>query len=258
MRRLVQKRTLRWSEGVCVIEGPDLLEAALDSQCEFEGVYVDEAHATSDSLRALLARCDKAGVRVFNLAPGVLERVADAQNPQPVLAAIRFEPTRLSDFVLRGLVVVLNDVRDPGNAGTVIRTADAAGASAVIICGHSVDPYNPKTLRASAGSIFHIPVISCTDFAEVAAWFSDVAGSSYATVVRDGTDYRKVDLSGTAMIVVGNEAEGLSELTISHCDESISIPMQGRSESLNVSIATAVVLFEAKSQRDRRAAPPST
>jgi TrmH family RNA methyltransferase len=258
LRRLVQKRSLRWSEGVCVLEGPDLIVAALDAQCEFEGVYVDVAHVADDSLREILARCDVAGVRIFTLAPGVLERIADAQNPQPILAAIRFIPHELSELANGGLLVVLNDVRDPGNAGTVIRTADAAGAAGVIICGQSVDPYNPKTLRASAGSIFHVPVVSSVDFAHVAMWFLQVSGVSFATVVRGGADYRTVNLAGTAMIVVGNEADGLDENTIAQCDQRISIPMDGHNESLNVSIAAAIVLFEAKSQRDRRISAPAT
>lgn len=243
---------------MCVLEGPDLIDAALSAGCEFEGVYVDAAHASSDSLRSLLARCDECGVRIFTLAPGVLERVADAQNPQPILAAIRFAPRTLDDVTARGLVVVLHDVRDPGNAGTVIRTADAAGAAAVVISGHSVDPYNPKTLRASAGSIFHLPVVCADELAHVTTWFGSLPGPSYASVVRGGADYRTVDLSERALLVVGNEATGLDRDCVALCDHTVSIPMDGRNESLNVSIAAALMLFEAKTQRDRRISTATT
>jgi TrmH family RNA methyltransferase len=251
LRRLVQKRSLRWSEAVCVLEGPDLIDAALENAVEFEGIYVDVAHSGDPALAELFAKASTRGVRVFDLAPGVLEKVADAQSPQPVLAAVRFVAPQLEELEARGLIVVLHDVRDPGNAGTVIRTADAAGAAAVILSGQSVDPYNPKTLRATAGSIFHLPVVRTSNLSDATTWFRQNSLRSYAAVVRGGTDYRDVDLSESAMIVVGSEAEGLSADAAALADETISIPMAGRNESLNVSIATAVMLFEAKSQRER-------
>jgi TrmH family RNA methyltransferase len=252
LRRLAQKRALRWSEGVCVLEGPDLVEAALAAGCEFEGVYLDGGRATEPALAQLASRADDLGVRVFTLQPGVLERVADAQTPQPVLGAVRFIPRELSELVPRGLTVVLHDVRDPGNAGAVIRTADAAGAAAVVLSGHSVDPYNPKTLRATAGSIFHLPVVVASDLGAVTGWFAAGGGRSYATVVRGGTDYRRAELSGDVLVVVGNEGEGLDAAAVACCDESLSIPMAGANESLNVAVAAGVVVFEALAQRRER------
>ncbi len=257
LRRLVQKRSLRWSEGVCVLEGPDLIRAALATGQEFEGVYVDLARATDDDLVNLAADARSRGVRVVDLDVGVLQRIADAQSPQGVLAAIRFVPRALPDVSARGITVVLHDVRDPGNAGTIIRTADAAGATAVIISGHSVDPYNPKTLRATAGSIFHLPVVVASTLEEVTHWAKHAGAVTMATVVRDGTSYRDLDLGGDVVVVFGNEGDGLSEDDIANCDERLSIPMAGRNESLNVSVAAGVVLFAALSQRSVPATEPS-
>jgi TrmH family RNA methyltransferase len=255
LRRLVQKRSLRWSEGVCVLEGPDLVEAALESGVEFEAVYVDAAVLETAPVHALTDKAVAAGVRVFALAEGVVEKIADAQTPQPVLAAVRFERHAVGSIPTTGTAVVLHDLRDPGNVGTIIRSADAAGVSAVVLTGQSVDPFNPKTLRASAGSIFHLPV-AVASFEETAAHFGGAA-QLLATVVRGGRSFREVDFTLTSVIVIGNEAEGLDAATIERCDQSISIPMDGRSESLNAGVAASLIVFEALWQRRDAGGTPS-
>ena len=252
----MQKRSLRWSEGVCVIEGPDLVDAALASQSEFEAIYVDAAALEREPVVALLARANTAGVRVFALGPGVLAKVTDSQTPQPVMAAVRMTVTPVAALEASGTVLVLHDVRDPGNAGTIIRSADAAGVTAVVFTGQSVDPFNPKTLRASAGSIFHLPV-AVGSLAETLAHFANAGARSYATVVRGGVDHRKVDFTTASVVVIGNEADGLDPAAVEACDERVSIPMAGRSESLNAGVAASLIVFESLWQRQNTTAPPS-
>jgi RNA methyltransferase, TrmH family len=257
LRRLVQKRSLRWSEGVCVIEGPDLVESALESGAPFEAIYVDADEASSPALVALTTRANELGVRIFALENGVLAKVADAQTPQPVLAAVRFASKDVNSIDGRGLILVVHDLKDPGNAGTIIRSADAAGASAVIFTGQSVDPYNPKTLRATAGSIFHLDVCVATLDATL-AHFSSVGAQTLATIVRGGASHRHVNFAMATVVVIGNESEGLSEDVIAKCDRAISIPMAGRSESLNAGVAASLIAFEALWQRDYANSPPPT
>jgi TrmH family RNA methyltransferase len=240
---------------VCVLEGPDLVDAALESGAEFEALYVDAAALEGPGPRRLVDKANKHGVRVFALAEGVVERVADAQTPQPVLAAVRFEATRVDTIPKVGLTLVLHDLKDPGNVGTIIRSADAAGATAVVLTGQSVDPFNPKTLRASAGSIFHLPVVVAT-FDDTLAHFGDDA-PVFATVIHGGTNYRAVDFTRASVVVIGNEADGLDAVTIARCSSTISIPMGGRSESLNAGVAASLIAFEALGQnRDAAASPP--
>ncbi len=237
---------------MCVLEGPDLVEAALESGVEFEAVYVDAAAGAS--LQRLIQKADDLGVRVFALAEGVLEKVADAQTPQPVLAAVRFEQRRVDSIPKSGLTLVLHDLRDPGNVGTIIRSADAAGATAVVLTGQSVDPFNPKTLRASAGSIFHLPVVVAS-IDDTLDYFGDA--QLLATVVRGGKNHREVDFNVATVVVIGNEADGLDDETIARCGKSISIPMDGRSESLNAGVAASLIAFEALWQRrDAAGTPP--
>lgn len=255
LRRLVQKRSLRWSEGVCVLEGPDLINAALAAGVEFEALYVDGSATSIDAVAETARIAQASGVRVFSLAAGVLEKIADAQNPQPLLGAVRFPVTHVTDLAVEGLVVILHDVRDPGNAGTIIRSADAGGASAVVFTGQSVDPFNPKTLRATAGSIFHLPV-AVGSLEESLDHFKRGGAQTLATVVRGARSHRDVDFSGPTVVVIGNEANGLDDQSIALCDSTITIPMAGRSESLNAATAASLVVFEALYQREDAKSPP--
>jgi RNA methyltransferase, TrmH family len=146
-------------------------------------------------------------------------------------------------------VVVCVDVRDPGNAGTMIRTADAAGVDAVVCCDGTVDPTNPKTVRASAGSIFHTPVVVGGEAAVVLGELRHWGMVTVGTDVHRGSDYAGFDWCRRVALVVGNEASGLGPSVQQEVDESISIPMVGRAESLNVSVAAAIICFEALRQR---------
>lgn len=238
-----------------MLEGPDLVDAALESGVEFEAVYFDASAALTSSMEQLTQKAQHHGVRVFALAPGVIERIADAQTPQPVLAAVRFDDRGVDSIPKTGLILVLHDLKDPGNVGTIIRSADAAGVTAVIVTGQSVDPYNPKTLRASAGSIFHLPVVVASLDDTLAHFGSDT--QVLATVVRGGREHRAVDFTLTSVVVIGNESDGLDPATIARCGETISIAMDGRSESLNAGVAASLIAFEALWQRrDAAVTPP--
>jgi TrmH family RNA methyltransferase len=233
------------------------VDAAIESDAPFEAMYVDAEAASSLALVALIAKANSHGVRVFALEPGVIAKVADAQTPQPVLAAVRFSSKDVQAIAAQGLILVVHDLKDPGNAGTIIRSADAAGATAVIFTGQSVDPYNPKTLRATAGSIFHLDV-SVASLEAALAHFSGLGAQTLATVVRGGTSHRDVSFATPSVVVIGNESEGLSGDVIAMCDHSVSIPMAGRSESLNAGVAASLVAFEALWQRENAKTPPPT
>jgi RNA methyltransferase, TrmH family len=155
------------------------------------------------------------------------------------------------------MIVVLVDVRDPGNAGTVLRTADAAGVASVVFCGESVDPYNPKTVRASAGSLFHVPFSVQDDPVALAASLAHRGYRTMAAVVRDGDDYAEMEWTVPTALFLGNEAAGLRPDVRASMSGAVAIPMDGRAESLNVGMACAVLCFEALRQRrlvDRRPA----
>jgi TrmH family RNA methyltransferase len=212
-----------------------------------EALYVAAEGADTPDARNLIQLADDAGVRVHALAPGVMTKVADTVTPQPVLATFSMFDRPPESLQGGALVVVLVDVRDPGNAGTALRSADAAGADAVVCCGGTVDPYNPKTVRSSAGSLFHIPLVVIDDVGDALEALDTFGYRRVGAVARNGEDYAAVDWRQRTALVLGNESAGLpDDLAL---DGTVGIPMAGRAESLNVGVACAVLCFEALRQR---------
>ncbi|MDQ2753982.1 MAG: RNA methyltransferase, partial [Actinomycetota bacterium] len=265
LRRLIGRRTARADARSFVVEGATLLEEALAAGAPIEAVYLDP-WAAGEVETGVAARCLDAGGRVFELEDGVMARVAGTVSPQPIVAIVAKTDIGLGALGERHptLVVVCVDVRDPGNAGTVLRSAEASGADGVVFAGEVVDVFNPKTVRASAGALFHVPVVSIAQgpsgpvggslkpadvLDEIGRW----GLRRHGTVAHGGTDYSVADLSGPVALVVGNEANGLPEDLVNHLDEYLTIPMVGRTESINVSMAAAVLCFEVA--RQRRMAP---
>lgn len=178
---------------------------------------------------------------VFPLAAGVIERVASTERPQPNLAIVRM-PSARTTLDAAGLVVVGDELSDPGNLGTMLRSAEAAGADAVVLTPGSVDPYNPKVVRASAGAIFHVPVFEATLEDVRTAGLRLVGTSSHR-----GQAHTEIDWSGRVAIVMGSEAHGLPDGV--PVDAWVRIAHRGRAESLNVAMAATLLVFEAARHR---------
>ncbi|HEX9530381.1 MAG TPA: RNA methyltransferase [Acidimicrobiales bacterium] len=250
LRRLLQRPATRQAEGAFVIEGAKLLAEALDAGVRVESVYLEPvAEPGSSGLAALADRALADGARVFTLAGDVMARVADTTTPQPVMAVVETVTAGLEELKGAKLVLVLADVRDPGNAGTVVRCAEAAGAEGVVFCRGSVDVYNPKTVRASAGSLFHVRVVVGGGPLDVLDRMGGWGMQRLAAVARTGRAHTEADLTRPTAFLLGNEAGGLDPASVAACDDTISIPMVGRAESLNVGMAAAVLCFEATRQR---------
>jgi TrmH family RNA methyltransferase len=249
LRRLLQRRSARLTDGVFVTEGVKLLDCALDAHGAIESVYVGADALGSPGVRESVERALAAGARGFELAPGVLERVAVTVTPQPVLAVVRTPVATLDDVAGADLLVVCVDVRDPGNAGALIRSADAAGAGGVVCCDGTVDPFNPKTVRASAGSVLHLPLVTGVPADQALQWLTDHGFTLRGAVSEGGVPHTEVDWSRRSAIVLGNEATGLDDSVKSRLDELVTVLMSGNAESLNVAIAGAVIFFEAFRQR---------
>jgi TrmH family RNA methyltransferase len=248
LRRLSRRRSVRADEGAFVIDGPILVAEALDA-----GVTLDELLAEPGAPRDLLDRAVAAGTIVHLVQDGVLARATDTVTPQPVVAVARFADLDL-DQALAGLappalVLVLVGINDPGNAGTLLRSAEAAGAEAVVFCDDAVDPYNPKCVRGSAGALFRLRVVRSTSSAAALAALHDHGLRSLGTVAGDGTAYDTVDLTGPTALVLGSEAHGLAPKLQADLDALVTIPMRGGAESLNVGMAGTIICFEALRQR---------
>lgn len=231
-----------------MIEGPTLVQDALDA-----GVELTDVFATPELDDELVGAARSAGATVRHVAPDTLARALDTTAPQGIAAiAPRVETDLGAAVQLAGagpLALVLVEVNDPGNAGTLLRAAEATGATAVLFCGGSVDPWNPKCVRASAGAVFRLPVATGGDAVVVLEELRGVGVRCVATVVRGGSAYDEMDLTGPLAVVLGNEAHGLPVEVVDAVDLPVTIPMVGRAESLNVAMAGAVLCFEALRQR---------
>jgi len=244
LRRLVRDPKLRGQERAFVIEGPTLLEEALAA-----GAAIEEVYAARGFEHPVLDKARGTGVPVRLVAPGVVERVADTVTPQPVLAIVPALDVPVDHLRDATLLVVCAGVADPGNLGTVLRVAEAGGADGVLCCAGSVDVYNPKTVRASAGSLFHIPVVVGGEPGAVLAELGTWGLHRLATRPQGDILYDHADLTRRVAVVLGNEARGLDAALDTVVDENVSIPMAGRTDSLNVATAAAVIVFEAARQR---------
>ncbi len=250
LRRLVNRGDVRAQDSVVVAEGPVLVAEALASNRAVLDIY-----AEADSVALVTAEASALRVPVHVVADGALASILNTQAPRPIAAVVEAVEHTLEDLASDKPVLVLEDVRDPGNAGTLMRTAEASGMAGLILAGTSVDPTNPKVIRASAGAAFRLPIVKAPDttglFEELKSQGRILAG---ALVDSSAQSYDQVDLT-TAAIVLGNEAHGLSEEIAQLVDHPITIPLAGPTESLNVAATGAILCFEAL--RQIRLSPPS-
>lgn len=259
LRRLLRRRSARSDDGVVVVEGVRFVRDALDAGVAVRAVYVAAEAAARPEVAALAGAATDAGVALWRLAPGALEAVATTTTPQPVLAVVEWRPARLGDvdWAAHDLVLVLDGVADPGNAGTLLRVAEAAGATAVVTTAGSVDVTNPKAVRAGAGSLLRLTVAADADPVAVAAALREGGLCLAGTVARAGDDYAAVDWPARVALVLGSEAHGLGAALEAALDLRVTIPMAGAVESLNAAIAGAVVAFEvARRRRPHPDQPP--
>ncbi len=241
-------RAARSETGLFLLEGPQAVVEALTYRPEL----VVELYATPTALERYTDIADtavQAGVDVEFVTEQVLETMADTVTPQGFVAVCHQFPTSVKDIFGNEprLIAILEEVRDPGNAGTIIRAADAAGADAVILTGRSVDLYNPKVVRSSTGSIFHLPVAVGVTLEDVRERAREAGMQLFAADIK-GTDLLEARNDGLLVAptawLFGNEARGLSDDDLAKVDRSISVPIYGHAESMNLATAASVCLYE--------------
>lgn len=266
--RRLQRRRVRDKEGRCLLEGVRLVADAAAAGASFVLGFWEESvlgvPGGEELVRELQARCPVGGF--FEVHTQVMRELSDTETPQGIVVVAerpRPDPRELLDREGAVTLVVLDNVRDPGNVGTVVRSADAAGAAGVLVLPGTADPYGPKALRASMGSAFHLPVIPAeqavlayrSDLAcrsELAALLPDLLrGKGFGLFVADATGELglwEAPLGGRVAIVLGNEATG-ADPDLWRGARRVAIPMYGLAESLNVATAATVLLYEAARQR---------
>ncbi len=259
--RRLNKRAFRQRERAFLAEGPQAVAEAFHCGARITDLFVTVPARTRH--HDLVAAMAAAGIPVHIVSGEVMDDLAQTVTPQGLLAVCGFVDVPLADVAQRAmtapraepaLIALLANVRDPGNAGTVLRTADAAGAHAVVFADASVDPYNGKCVRASAGSLFHLPVVAGARLEDAVVTLRE---AGLRIVAADGRAGRSLDdpgvqaqLAGPIAWMFGNEAWGLPPELVALADEPVAVPIYGRAESLNLAAAAAVCLYaSARAQR---------
>lgn len=242
------KREARSETGLFLLEGPQSVSEAL----EFRPELLVELYATPTAWEkhtTLGALATRAGLDVEFVTEAVLDTMADTVTPQGIIAVCRQFPTSVKDILSSEprLIAILEEVRDPGNAGTIIRAADSAGADAVILTGRSVDVYNPKVVRATTGSLFHLPVAAGVELESVVDRIKSMGMQVIAADIKGGdllVARNSGVLAGPTAWLFGNEARGLTDEHYALADQVISVPIYGHAESMNLATAASVCLYE--------------
>jgi len=227
-------------------EGLKLVIDALDLGWQIRTLVFAKAGKGNPAVEKVAARTVAAGGLVLEVSEKVLSAITRRDNPQMVVGVFSQRTVALKDIRLGGedVWVALDRVRDPGNLGTVIRTADAVGAKGVILVGDTTDPFALETVRATMGSIFAVPVARASSDAFL-EWRRSFSGLLVGTHLAGAVDYRAVDYKGRPIVLLmGNEQQGLPDNLAGACDRLVRIPQAGRADSLNLAVATAVMLFE--------------
>jgi len=251
LRRLATRR-FRDKEGKFLVEGIRFVEEALESSFPVEMLVYCKKAGNDSRGRTLLETAALRGIPILEVGEALFAELTDTVTPQGILALVKWRRLRLADLHAGAgpwLLVLVDAVLDPGNLGTIVRSADAAGADGVILLKGTADIFNPKALRATMGSIFHIPVIQNSLVDEVKSFFQLHGIKLVVGTPRGGNTVFETDLTVSCALVVGSEPRGPGEAVLSGAIERVCIPMPGRAESLNVAISAAILLYEAVRQR---------
>jgi len=248
--RGLERKKNRNETGLFLAEGARLIEQALAQGWEVETLVISNSGAARDYVQALGNQASSRGARVVQVSDRLAGSIARKDNPQAVIAAIRQRDLALSDLdrAHPGLWIGLYECRDPGNLGTILRTADCAGAAGVILIEQCCDPYSVEAVRASMGSLFDVR-LARTDFATFNAWRREAGLAMVAASVNGDTRHDGVDFDQPSLILMGNEQAGLTPAVEAECDTLCLIPMRGGADSLNLAQATAIMLYEGWRQR---------
>ena len=244
LTNLMQKSKARREQDVFITEGVKMfLEADMKIIKE---VYVSESFYEKGTAREKMEQCN-----YEVLSDELFKKVSDTQTPQGILCVMKQFHYALEDLFQKEnpLFLILEDIQDPGNLGTMMRTAEGAGVDGVIMTKATVDIYNPKTIRSTMGSIYRMPFMYSDDLPGVMKQLQEKKVTLYAAHLKGTSFYHELDYRGGTAFLIGNEGNGLKEETAQAADVYMKIPMQGKVESLNAAVASVILMYEAARQR---------
>ena len=248
--RALHERKYRKKSGWFLAEGARICREAVALGWDMHRLAFLAGRENDAVMRPLLGGLAASGGRALPMTETLMQRISRKDNPQILIGAFgqRWHDLQAVSSTSDRIWVALDRVRDPGNLGTVMRTADAVGAAGIILIGDCTDPYSVEAVRASMGAVFNVEIIACSE-AEFIAFGTAWPGRVIGTALLAAVDYRVADYGGPLIMLMGNEQAGLTAPLMDMCDQLIKMPMQGRSDSLNLAVATGVALYTALDRR---------
>lgn len=247
--RALHMKKERADSGIFLAEGLKLVTDALEEGWPIRTLVHATRVKDQPLVKRAIAGAKAQGALVLEVSDEVLTKICRRDNPQMVVAAFAQKLGALDDLVApSGVWVALEGIKDPGNLGTIVRTVDSVGAAGVILLGDTTDPFALEAVRATMGSLFHVPLIAAS-LGDFTAWKRARGIPVWGTHLKGAVDYRTVDWPETCVLMMGNEQSGLSDAHVGACDGIVKIPMAGKADSLNLAVATAVMLYEIRRRR---------
>lgn len=245
------RKNERWKRELYVLEGIKVIDESIDSNENIKYVLYSEHLFSVDGGKEILEKLSKRGIKIFNITDKLMRYISDMESPQGIIGVNSFNLKTLNYLMDKEnkLLVILDEIQDPGNLGTIIRTCDAFGCSGVILTEGCVDVYNPKVIRSTMGSIFHIPISFCKDKNEIIRMLKKHNVDIYTTSLDGSISIYDADFKRDLALVIGNESKGVSNIFLDEANLLIKIPMVGKIDSLNVAIASSIIMYEALKQR---------
>ena len=241
------KTKFRNKEKKFIIEGYRILTLALECDAELEYVFINEDFEKKQEHKSFLTLLEKKGIKIYKTPNKIFLEMVDTENTQWILGVLKYKERNLVDNISKNhkFVLILDRIQDPGNMGTIIRTADSAGVDAIILLKGCVDIYNPKVIRSTMGSIFDMNIIHATQD-EALDFLKQNEFDIVSSYLHTDNYYNETTYQGKIALVIGNEANGINDDLISKSDKLIKIPIYGKAESLNAAISAAILMYEIK------------
>lgn len=244
------KRRERWDNKLFIVEGIKMVEELIHNGYPMKYIVYSDKLFSLRGGKELFDDIEHLD-NVINVPDKLFESLSDVETPQGILAVVPFKNNSIEDILAgsKPFIILLDRVQDPGNLGTIIRTADAFGIDGIIALEGCVDVYNPKVVRATMGSIFRVPIYYYSDGIDIINKLKDKGARIYSTSLDGKKFIQDVDFKEFSVLIIGNESKGVSETLEELSDNLIKIPMIGRAESLNAAVASSIIMYEALRQR---------
>jgi len=242
----LKTKKFRRKEQRFIVEGARSIEELLGSDWQVELLLHCASFEENAMIENVLRKARQKGIPTEEIEREILGRISDTVTSSGVVCIAKVKSISEEEFLKKSprTVLILDEVGDPGNLGTLIRTADAAGIGGVILSENTVELYSPKVVRSSMGSIFHLDTARTSDLAQFLSKLKKNGFKIVASVVKNGESYYEMDYSGRICLVIGNEVEGVRDSVLKMADQMVSIPIYGKAESLNASVAGGILMYE--------------